>query len=313
MPARKTRKVSNSKANAPIKTRKRKDEGAGAGAGAPAASSSKVSYIIAIPSYKRAETLREKTLKLLESYNVPKEKIHVFVANEEEKKTYQATLDPDTYGKLIVAEPGMAAVRNFITGYFPVGTPIVNIDDDIKGFLQFAPGAKRNEKPLADFEKMVQKGFALSKETGFRLWGIYAVPNGFFMKENHTTDLKYVIGAFWGIINPGLDVLKVTIDDKEDYLRSILMYLADGGIVRLNNYAPQTAYYKEPGGMQEERTKNRVTKSAEALHAAYPDLTSLNATKKSGFLELRLKDKREEKIFGKEALKKYKQPVLKKE
>ena len=64
--------------------------------------------------------------------------------------------------------------------------------------------------------------------------------------------------------------------------------------------------------MQEERTMNRVTKSAEALHKAFPDLTKLNATKKSGYLELRLRDARPagERKFGLDALKGYKMPSV---
>ena len=270
-------------------------------------------YIIAIPSYKRAETLRDKTLATLKEHKIPAERIHVFVATPEEKQRYEATLEAGTYGKLIVAIPGMAAVRNFITGHFPIGQRIVNIDDDIKGFLEFSETARRHEMPLRNLDGFIRRAFAESQKTGFRLWGIYPVPNGFFMRAGEpSTDLKYIIGAFWGITNPGIDVLKVTIDDKEDYLRSLIMYVADGGVLRFRDVAPKTAYYKEAGGMQEERTMNRVTKSAEALHRAFPDLTKLNATKKSGFLELRLRDTRteEKKKFGLEALKAYHLPAL---
>ena len=270
-------------------------------------------YIIAIPSYKRAETLRDKTLATLKEHKIPAERIHVFVATPEEKQRYEATLEAGTYGKLIVAIPGMAAVRNFITGHFPIGQRIVNIDDDIKGFLEFSETARRHEMPLRNLDGFIRRAFAESQKTGFRLWGIYPVPNGFFMRAGEpSTDLKYIIGAFWGITNPGIDVLKVTIDDKEDYLRSLIMYVADGGVLRFRDVAPKTAYYKEAGGMQEERTMNRVTKSAEALHRAFPNLTKLNATKKSGFLELRLRDTRteEKKKFGLEALKAYRLPAL---
>ena len=270
-------------------------------------------YIIAIPSYKRAETLRDKTLATLKEHKIPAERIHVFVATPEEKQRYEATLEAGTYGKLIVAIPGMAAVRNFITGHYPIGQRIVNIDDDIKGFLEFSETARRHEMPLRNLDGFIRRAFAESQKTGFRLWGIYPVPNGFFMRAGEpSTDLKYIIGAFWGITNPGIDVLKVTIDDKEDYLRSLIMYVADGGVLRFRDVAPKTAYYKEAGGMQEERTMNRVTKSAEALHRAFPDLTKLNATKKSGFLELRLRDTRteEKKKFGLEALKAYHLPAL---
>jgi hypothetical protein len=249
-------------------------------------------YIVAIPSYKRAETLRDKTLQVLKEHKIPAERIHVFVATPEERERYAATLESGTYGKLIVAIPGMAAVRNFITEYYPVGQQIVNMDDDIKGFLEFSETARRHEMPLRDLDKFIREAFAESAKTGFRLWGIYPVPNGFFMRAGApTTDLKYIIGAFWGITNPGIDVLRVTIDDKEDYLRSILYYKADGAVVRLNNVSAKSSYYKEAGGMQEERTKERVEKSARWLVKEYPEYATLNPNKKSGFMEVKLKDK----------------------
>ena len=268
-------------------------------------------YVVAIPSYKRAETLRDKTLTVLAEYKIPASKIYVFVANKEQEDLYRSVLKPGSYGHMIVGVPGMANIRNFITEYFPVGKRIINMDDDIKGFLEFSSTARRHEIPLRSLDSLIKKGFSESAKTGFRLWGIYPVANGFFMKEGPTTDLKYIIGAFWGITNPG-PILTVTIDDKEDYMRSLIMYVLDGGVLRFRDAAPITAYYKEAGGMQEERTKNRVTKSAEALHAAFPNLTKLNATKKSGYLELRMRDGREgdEKKFGLDVLKGYKMPQV---
>jgi hypothetical protein len=268
-------------------------------------------YVVAIPSYKRAETLRDKTLSVLAEYKISASKIYVFVADKEQEDLYRSVLKPGSYGHMIVGVPGMANIRNFITKYFPVGKRIINMDDDIKGFLEFSSTARRHEIPLRSLDSLIKKGFSESAKTGFRLWGIYPVANGFFMKEGATSDLKYIIGAFWGITNPG-PILTVTIDDKEDYLRSLIMYVLDGGVLRFRDAAPITAYYKEAGGMQEERTMNRVTKSAEALHSAFPDLTKLNATKKSGYLELRLRDGREEdeKKFGPDVLKEYKMPQV---
>jgi hypothetical protein len=108
-------------------------------------------------------------------------------------------------------------------------------------------------------------------------------------------------------------VLTVTIDDKEDYLRSVIMYVLDGGVLRYTNIAPQSAYYKEPGGMQEERTMNRIDASARAMVAAFPDLVKINLTKKSGMPEVRLRDSRpiEERAFGSSVLKSYKMPTTK--
>jgi hypothetical protein len=268
-------------------------------------------WVIAIPSYRRAETLRDKTLMTLKEYKVPRDRIHVFVANKAEHDAYKATLDPTTYGHMHIAEPGMAAVRNYITRFFPVGKAIFNIDDDIRGFIEYSDGAKRNERPLRDLVGMITEGFREARRSGYSLFGFYPVANGYFMKPGHTTDLRYIIGAVWGIINPG-KILTVTIDDKEDYLRSVIMYLLDGGVIRYNNVAPVSAYYKEPGGMQETRTMERIRTSAEAMVGAFPDLVTINLTKKSGMPEVRLRDKRdeEERRFGPAALAAYKMPHI---
>jgi hypothetical protein len=271
-------------------------------------------WIIAIPSYKRAETLRDKTLQVLKEHGIPRQRIHVFVANKEEEAAYKSTLDSKTYGHMHVAEPGMAAVRNYITRFFPVGKQIFNMDDDIRGFLEWSEGARRNERPLRDLAGAITAGFREAHRSGFRLFGFYPVANGYFMRDGPpTTDLRYIIGSVWGIVNPG-SILTVSIDDKEDYLRSVIMYLLDGGVLRFNNIAPQSAYYKEPGGMQETRTMNRIDASAKAMVEAFPGLVKINLTKKSGMPEVRLRDSRPEgeRRFGPAVLKEFKMPHVEK-
>jgi hypothetical protein len=271
-------------------------------------------WVVAIPSYKRSQILRDKTLPMLKSYGIPRQRIHVFVATKEEAATYKATLDPTTYGHMHIAIPGMAAVRNYITGFFPVGKQIFNVDDDIRGFIEYHAGSPRNERPLRDLSKFITDGFRESRSTGFRLFSIYPVPNGFFMKPTHTTDLKYLMGGAWGIVNPG-KILNITIDDKEDYLRSVMMYLLDGGVIRYNNVACLTQGYGGAGGMQETRTEKRIDTSARAMVTAFPDLVTLNLTKKSGKTEVRLRDKRpeEDRKFGDAALRSYTLPHIPKD
>jgi len=253
---------------------------------------SKFPYEVAVPSYKRHETIKEKTLATLKRYGIPADKITVFVANKEEEALYKGSLDPKTYGKIVVGVKGMHDIRNFITDYYKVGTKIVNVDDDIKGFLEYDESTKRKERPLRSLVQVIKRGFDECEKAKTKLWGVYPVANGYFMKPKVSTDIRYIIGSFWGCINPGIKEVKVTVDDKEDYQRSILYYKKYGAIVRLNMYAPVSAYYKEQGGMQEDRTKERVEKSARWIVKEYPDFAVLNPSKKSGYMEVKLKDLR---------------------
>ena len=260
-------------------------------------------YVIAIPSYKRPETLRRKTLSLLERYNIPKNKINIFVSDDLQKVVYEAVNPGYTF---IVGVPGMGAIRNFITSFYPVGAWIVNIDDDISDFKMLENGKL---VPVPDMDSVFREGFLTCLLRNARLFGFYPVANGFFMKHTVRYDLRYIIGSMWGIINPG-PVLTVTLDDKEDVQRSIIMYLLDGVIVRYENYTPVTAYYKEQGGMMEERTIQRIDLSARAIVSSYTDLSKLKTTKKSGFTEVTLRDSRKNKTFGLSILESYRVPTV---
>lgn len=254
-------------------------------------------YVIAIPSYKRAETLRDKTLKLLQSQKIPANKIYIFVGNQEEYETYKKVL-PKYYNRIVVGIVGMGNIRNFITDYFGNGQYIFNMDDDIIDLLELDEEKDMKEKKTAkthklnkvgDIEKFINKGFEECKKTGFRLFGIYPASNPFFMKKRITYDLRYIIGSCWGCIND--KKLKVSMDDKEDYERTLKYYRKYGGVIRFENITVISNYYKEAGGMQETRTKERVYNSAVKLEKMFPDLCRLYLGKKSGYAELKLKDK----------------------
>lgn len=251
-------------------------------------------YEIAIPSYKRPDTLRDKTLTILKAYRIPADKITIFVADKDQEALYKNALIPGSYGKIVIGVVGMGAIRNFITEYYPIGTSIVNIDDDIKGFLEYDATHARKERPLRSLLAVIKQGFHECEKANAHLWGVYPVANGYFMKPKVSKDLRYIIGSFWGCINPGIKEVKITLDDKEDYQRSILYYKADNVVIRLNMVAPISSYYKEPGGMQEERTNERVEKSARWIVKTYPEYAVLNPSKKSGYMEVRLKDMTEQ-------------------
>ena len=269
-------------------------------------------YVIAIPSYKRPQTLKNQTLKVLKDYKIEPQRIYIFVADKEEKKIYENEIDEKDYNKIVIGLPGIKNIRNFMPNYFKEGQYIFYMDDDIYGVyenintkatpdtLVESINKKYNKLiKLKSLKKLIETGFKISEKTGLTNWGVYPVFNSYFMKPSNVGKLKdyistklcYIIGFMTGVINNRKAEVR-TIDDKEDYERSIKYYLKDGGLLRFNNITCDTKCYKEPGGMQVERTKKRIHDSAIYLTKIYPKLCTLNTSKKSGFTEIRLRDTR---------------------
>ena len=136
---------------------------------------------------------------------------------------------------------------------------------------------------------MFDRGFAECKKAGGRFWGVYPSANGFFMKDTVTTDLKFIIGSFWGCINPGKEVrIDIGNGEKEDYQRTIQFWEMDHVVVRLNFFAVQTATYATPGGLQEGNRLSRERKTVKAMLKRWPQYIKMNPRRKSGYPEIRL-------------------------
>lgn len=248
-----------------------------------------VDYRIGIPSYKRAETLKNKTLKSLKG--IPPERIDVFVANEEEKAIYEKTLEKGTYSRIIVGVVGMRAIRNFMQNYYPVGTKLVSLDDDIDKIEKFV-----DEKTIVELDKINEffcYAFKISEKLKTSYWGVYAVDNPYFMDNSIACGLRYLLGGFWGMVVNHDEETYVTLDDKEDFERSIRAYLYDGSVSRFDFISYKTNCYKEPGGMQVERTEDRVTWSGKKLMEMFPLQCKENTMRKNHF-EVKLVEQRKD-------------------
>lgn len=140
--------------------------------------------------------------------------------------------------------------------------------------------------------------FKKCKRENIYLWGIYPVENAYFMQPYSTTDLRFIVGPCFGIINRHDSRLKLTLDEKENVERTLQYWLLDGKVLRLNNITLRTQYYKTPGGMQTEGKirKEEAMKSAQILHKRYPTLTKIYLGKKSGHPEIKLINKQSKNI-----------------
>lgn len=254
-----------------------------------------IDYIIAIPTYKRYNIIKKRSLKLLENQKIPKSKIYIFVADANEKNEYKKILND--YPNIIIGKPTLKEQRNFIQYYFPEGQHIVQMDDDIVNLHKLTINSqisnkykKKSMTPIKDLDKFIKNAFIECIETGFKLWGIYPIDNPYFMNDNITYDLRIIVGPFWGCINRHNNRLKNTLNEKEDIERTIKYYIKDGGVIRFNYISVETSYYKTPGGMQAENKdrKKEALNSAKYLVTKYPEYCKLNMKKKSGMPDVTL-------------------------
>lgn len=244
-------------------------------------------YRIAIPSYKRQETIEKKTLNyLLSECKLNPSVIDVFVANQEEYLLYQHLTKRGV--NVIIGLETLRSQRNFITKYYTEGTKIICFDDDVDGL--YKKKGNKLEK-FIDLNPFFNIGFAECAKNKTKLWGITAVLNGFYMNNKISNNLKYIVGCFFGQIIDHSPALQIYLEDKEDFERTIKYYKYFGSVVRLNMFAPKTDYYKEKGGMQITRTEKRVTASAIFLAKNYPQYCKINLQKKSQHTEIKLNSK----------------------
>lgn len=240
-----------------------------------------MSYVIAIPSYNRSQELPKKTLATLQRYNVPLDKIYIFVT-EEQIELYKTTCQTYT---IIPGALGLINQRAFIENYFPLDTNILFMDDDLSDVFTLSPSNTRT--PISDFNQFISDGFRQMELQGATIWGIYPVNNTLFMSESKaiSVGLTYIVGAFYGQKNTR-DIL-LTSEAVEDRERTILRYLRDGKVIRFNHVGMKTKYFAKGGMMSPDRQKNHQMAS-EALVDRYPEFVRLKV-RKNGYVDCQIK------------------------
>jgi len=297
-------------------------------------------YVVAVVSYARAELLPRATLALLERHGVEPERVTIFVANASERRAYERALHAASddgrspwAARLVVARPGVRAVRNYVTEHYAEGTRIFCLDDDITELWQChydeALYARRRAananatrfaghalRPLGELDAFVRRAFRECAESDRRLWGVYAVRNAYFCRPHDDAraavvdGLYFCVGCCYGVVNDR-HVNRVHVDEKDDYERTARYYVADGGVRRYNCVTISTRYYATPGGMQagtRRRTAARVAADAATVRRAYAGLVHAAPSRAAHrdpadgtpYAQVRLRDKREgaARVFG---------------
>ena len=127
-----------------------------------------VNYVVAIPTYNRQDVLENKTLKTLIDGGVSKNKIYLFVANQEQYRLYEESIPKNMYKEIIIGKKGIANQRNFIANYFDEGQYVVSMDDDVEEF-QMLRGEKLAK--LKNIDDFFVDAYKLLKKTNYLFGG----------------------------------------------------------------------------------------------------------------------------------------------
>jgi hypothetical protein len=203
----------------------------------------------------------------------------------------------------VIAQEGIKEVRNFMWTYYPEGTPVLFMDDDLKKVQVLDPADRKKLISAPDlFEDIIKPGFNAMRENHAYIWGIYAAGNAGFMAgmdsdpeadpsgENSaaiTIGNVYIIGSFFGAVIRHDPKLLVGCADKEDHERSVTHFIKDGRVVRLDFATVESGYYTEKGGLQETRTDETVKVGAEYMLKHYPKYVKVYQRPSTGYWEVK--------------------------
>ena len=247
-------------------------------------------YKIVIPSYDRVETLKNKTLKMLERQGIDKKLIYIFVANDEEYKKYKSEFNDYNIVKGVI---GLLQQIKFIENYFNEGDYLVRIEDDIESIFKKIHSKKDypnkiTRKQLSETEEInlnqfIINGFRLLKEHKLNLFGINKTQNAFMMGDGYSTDLRLIEGCFNGFINKRYDLIVCNDDNYtlEDLERTIVYFKNDGGVLRFNDISYITMYKAEGGISSNIENRNlKINENTKKLNDIYSKYGNIKPNKR---------------------------------
>ncbi len=221
-------------------------------------------YIIVCVSYRRPKLFGEKTYKLLKNTGVTN---FVLWVNDAKDYNDYSILYPEL--EIHIGGETIKDKRNLIQHFYPLDQKIVFIDDDIKNIVVYDEEEAKGKRNLKDFNALVEFAFSLCEKQNTSFWSVYPVDNALFMKPVVRTNLCYCVGALYGLINKRVSV---EINYAEDFERSILYWLLEKKVLRLEFVGLSTLYYKQKGGLQETRTEEKNYSDKKKLVDLYPNI-----------------------------------------
>lgn len=239
-------------------------------------------YTVIIPTKGRYNKV-----KPLASLGLPRECFVLCVNDESEAEKY-ANANPGVE-ILISHKKGCMPNRNFLLDYYPVGSKIIMVDDDVEGlFEQRGPGRQGLVKMTGDeIDNLIKKGFAMCETNGTKLWGVYPTFNHYFMSRTIVPH-GFIVGMWMGIIVSD-ERFDTNVKFKDDYAFTCQHIIRFKKIVRFNYVCVKAQYLTNAGGSADFRTAEAIEKDVEYLIQKYPNFIQRNNKRKGNEILLKFR------------------------
>lgn len=210
-------------------------------------------YKIVVRSYGRANLIRNKTIRFLEEQkDLNLEDSLYIVVHESELALYEESLrEVKKAGFIVKKKPGANESVRATREFFPVGTPIFFMDDDLTSLLHFEETPnKANSKKLDCLGKYLEDAFTTLKEIGAESWTVSNARNFFWVAGKPWKEFRptLMIGGIFGAFNS--DLLLTKYGHEEDQERSSRYVEHFGGALIYNWVLDGEVDDRFDGGMQ---------------------------------------------------------------
>tara|TARA_R110000803_G_scaffold2844_1_gene9821 strand:+ start:208 stop:921 length:714 start_codon:yes stop_codon:yes gene_type:complete len=210
---------------------------------------------------------------MLKHNNVPAKLITLLVHNNDQKQMYEDGIPKDLYNDIMVSnlDDGVYGQMNYITDHYEEGAKIIKLDDDISWLYEIADNV--NLVKSSNLLNIIADGYRLCDQHNAKLFGLYPCTNAYFVckQKHYTTDLRFSVGAFMGIIIDKSNIIDLNIKIKGDYAFAVVSYMNHGAVVRLNRVCFKYHINKNVG----DRTTVMVN-DAKLLVEKYPEYVKHN-------------------------------------
>jgi hypothetical protein len=232
-------------------------------------------FVIAVPSYRRAETFRKRAYASLSP--ALRRRTYVFVQTPEDYELY-TQLFPDVHVIPVMRnkcwKTGYSSTIFFIRKYFPLGKKICFLHDDVAGVNKIDRKGEHCRIHRVDLSDFIPYAFQKMKEYGVKLAGVY--PTRLFSTTCGSTPalskgLRFVYDPLHFEINVRIPECK--FPSKCDYEMTAEYYLKHGDVLRFNHYTLRTKH--EPLKTTSwKRSSDKLRKETVAFVKKYGSLLS---------------------------------------